>query len=355
MIKYLAGDQKTKSRLLYEEVFHDKKKFIDYYYNERIKDNKVLAGFEDSRIVSMLHRNPYILNIKNEKVRADYIYAVATKPDYRRRGYMSRLLTRALQDMYKDKISFAYLVPEDYKVYLPFGFGFIYDSIQFDYENQQKEIPVSKYTIKSADEDNIPHLLTLSKEMIAPKKDVFVYRDEEYFHKKAEQLHAEKGDFKILYYDNSPIGYCCLSNENSLEIDEFVCDVKEKDIFMTLLGKEFDFECIKISGILNPWEGCANVSRIMARILDVKEIGRYLHIEEDLKINIKVVDSVIQENNRVFTFECVKSECRITETDKPYMITMEIGELTQWLFGYRDFNGMPEMRYLHRIFMNDVV
>lgn len=84
---YLPAERKQQSRNLYERVFsEDTKKFVDYYYSCRIRDNEILALEENGQIVSMLHRNPYQMIVNGYEVRSDYIVAVATHEDYRHRG-----------------------------------------------------------------------------------------------------------------------------------------------------------------------------------------------------------------------------------------------------------------------------
>ena len=52
------------TRPLYEEAFsEDSKRFIDYYYTEKTKDNQIYVAEEDGGIQAMLHLNPYELNV----------------------------------------------------------------------------------------------------------------------------------------------------------------------------------------------------------------------------------------------------------------------------------------------------
>ncbi|MEG7530565.1 MAG: GNAT family N-acetyltransferase, partial [Hungatella sp.] len=67
MIRYLAEDEKTKSRALWREAFpEDSESFDDYYYTEKIRDNQILVMEEDGKIISMLHLNPYQIAIQKQ-------------------------------------------------------------------------------------------------------------------------------------------------------------------------------------------------------------------------------------------------------------------------------------------------
>lgn len=122
-IRYLSQEEKEASRALYEEVFvEDEEAFVDAYYRIKAADNQILAVLEEGRILAMLHRNPYTFRLRGKCVQADYLVAVATRRAYRHQGLMRRLLTRALCDMEKDKQPFAFLMPADEAIYLPFDF-----------------------------------------------------------------------------------------------------------------------------------------------------------------------------------------------------------------------------------------
>ena len=120
---YLFAERKQQSRNLYERVFsEDTKKFVDYYYSCRIRDNEILALEENGQIVSMLHRNPYQMIVNGYEVRSDYIVAVATHEDYRHRGCMRILLEKALRDMASQGMPFTFLMPASESIYAPFDF-----------------------------------------------------------------------------------------------------------------------------------------------------------------------------------------------------------------------------------------
>lgn len=122
-IRYLSQEEKENSRVLYEEVFvEDEKAFVDAYYKIKAADNEILAVMDEESIVAMLHRNPYTFRFRDKSLRADYLVAVATRRSYRHQGLMRRLLTRALQDMEREKQPFAFLMPADEAIYLPFDF-----------------------------------------------------------------------------------------------------------------------------------------------------------------------------------------------------------------------------------------
>ena len=122
-IRKLETEEKQNTKKLYEEVFsEDSKSFVDYYYEEKLKDNQIYAVEEDGEIQAMLHLNPYELAVNGSKKDVNYIVAVATRESYRKRGYMAGLLKQALNDMYADGETFSFLMPASESIYLPFDF-----------------------------------------------------------------------------------------------------------------------------------------------------------------------------------------------------------------------------------------
>ena len=116
-----------KTRKLWEEVFpEDTAAFLDYYYYIKTRDNSIYVIEEDDDIQAMLQLNPYQILIEGQKYASDYIIAVATRKEYRGRGYMGNILRRALKDMYDEKIPFTFLMPAAEAIYTPYDFRFVY-------------------------------------------------------------------------------------------------------------------------------------------------------------------------------------------------------------------------------------
>ena len=88
-IRYLAEEEKMKSKPLWNQCFpEDSPAFVSYYYREKTKNNRILVKMEGDAILTMLHRNPYALRWKDTQWTADYIVGVATKRDRRHEGHM---------------------------------------------------------------------------------------------------------------------------------------------------------------------------------------------------------------------------------------------------------------------------
>ena len=142
-IRKLEPQEHGKTRALYEEVFsEDSRSFVDYYYTEKTRDNQIYVVEEAGEIQAMLHLNPYTLMVNGSRKAAHYIVAVATRKEYRGRGYMAALLKQALTDMYQAGESFTFLMPAAEAIYLPHDFRTVYEQQRkFCSEEEYRQAP----------------------------------------------------------------------------------------------------------------------------------------------------------------------------------------------------------------------
>ncbi len=118
---------KAETRKLYEEAFGDPKEFTDYYYEDKCLDNTIIVSKEEGEVISMLHLNPFTMNVCGTEVKSYYIVAVATKESRRHEGEMSRVFDKAYEVMRKEKIPFCFLLPVDESIYSWMGFEKVCD------------------------------------------------------------------------------------------------------------------------------------------------------------------------------------------------------------------------------------
>lgn len=124
-IRRLAPEEHGKTKALYEEVFsEDKGSFSNYYYEWKTRDNVIYAAEDEEGIHSMVQLNPFTVWQDGELRRLRYIVAVATEKEYRHRGLMRSLLTKAMEEMEREGEPFTFLMPASEAIYLPLGFRY---------------------------------------------------------------------------------------------------------------------------------------------------------------------------------------------------------------------------------------
>lgn len=173
---YLNPDQKRDTRSLYEQAFpEDSRRFVDFYYEYKTRDNEILALEEEGQIVSMLHLNPYRMIVNGYETAGCYIVAVATREDCRGRGHMRTLLEKALKDQSARKLPFVFLMPASERIYSPFDFVRICP---------HTELP-ERVRRMDADEQN---------RYLAARYQMFCRRDARYLEYERAERAAEEGE-----------------------------------------------------------------------------------------------------------------------------------------------------------------
>ena len=196
------------TRPLYEESFEDTKEFVDYYYKDMVWHNQVLALKVKEEVAAMLHMVPKrFANLED----VDYYYAIATAKKHRKKGYMARLLKKAMKLSHGNGKGLVYLVPAIEGMYEKFGFapfGQRYSPLTI--RQKISEYEVSEYTEYS--EELVKRLKAVFMEKIAPEYEDYIVRDENYYKTVLQGLFIEKGTVKILSKEGADEGYVLESN-----------------------------------------------------------------------------------------------------------------------------------------------
>lgn len=350
MIEYLLGNEKIKSRKLYEEVFpEDSKEFLDYYFQDKIKNHKVLVKHLQNNVVGMLHRNPHLLSIRGHQEEIDYIYAVATGKDYRKQGIMKELLIKALKDMHQEGKPFTYLIPVAERIYAPYGFTYVSDNYKTMVKKKSflKAAWVDTITLVSindADGDKATKLDELSRfsnKILEKKVDVFSYRTLSYYKDLLSQLKIANGQIELFYRNNKLEGYCYLNKEEEASIWEILCDNKDIDLFLQAVLEKHSLDQISVSGIFTDTDEDSEEHElhlekkpfIMARILNIKKFFAYITSKEEKEVVIEIVDPIIEENNGVFLWKSNQFGSTLQASNEMPAYRFEISDLTGWVFG----------------------
>lgn len=249
-IRKLGQDEKADTRSLYEEVFpEDSKAFADYYYTEKTKDNVIYAAEEDGQFQAMLHLNPYMLSVNGSERKTHYIVAVATRREYRRRGYMAALIRRALKDMYRAGETFTFLMPAAEEIYLPHDFRTVYEQDKQYYSGQEGYEPLR--------EEECGALSDAADAYLSKTCQVFAKRSEGYYRRLMREC-ASDGGRLMVKKESGKISDCRI----------FFPDAEEEH------------------------------PKIMVRIIDVRRMLMAVTVRSFMAACFYVTDPVIEENNR---------------------------------------------------------
>lgn len=264
IIRKLDISENPMTRPLYEEVFHeDSRGFVDYYYTEKTKDSQIYVVEEAGGIQAMLHLNPYELMVNGSKKDINYIVAVATRENYRKRGYMGRLLKKALRDMYREGQCFTFLMPAAEAIYTPYDFRTVY-------EQKRSYCPTEKETelfledgegcrVSPVRESDLKELAEWAGAVLSSGYQVYAYRSEAYYRRLMKE-YASDGASLMLYRKNGTIVDC----------RPYVPDEEQGE----------------------------NKPKIMVRIVDVRRMLMSVRLRTLAAVCFTVTDPIIEENNR---------------------------------------------------------
>lgn len=340
-LRKLKREEHIKTRKLWEEVFTmDTKEFLDYYYSVKAKENEMFVMEEENNIIATLHLNPYDMRINENIHRTNYIVAVATDPDYRKRGIMGQLLRNAMRTMYERKEPFTFLMPAAEAIYYPYDFRYIYSRDQGDVcgENQNYDIE-----IVMAQPDDCGKIAEFVNELLKQYQ-IVAYRNAKYYQTLIAEQESEAGGVVMIQKQGELAGVFLYAKGESYEIREPLY-IEESDFLQAVYSLTKDEkEVVKCFGY-----GKEKKPIIMARILDLDTFLRCLKLEKDVDMYFALEDQFIEENNGVFHIVGTAKD-GITVVEKQSEVqenleTISMGDFTKAVFE----------RFLPKVFLNEVV
>lgn len=246
---------------LYRESFpDDSNDTVDYFFKNVFSSDRYKEIRDGKNLASSLHIVPKKITYLNKEVFLPFIVGVATKPEYKNKGYASRLMRDSLRCMKAQGNPFAALYPAIDGFYERFGFEMVF------LKNEAKLDDFERVNT-----DNVKIL----KEIFDTKaKSYEVHLSRDY-----EQMKLKLGEEKsanLLYKDGKLCGYE-LVNDNG-EIAEYIV-LNNNQNENNAAGQKFE-------------------PRGMARILDLKAAFSLLQLKNEYKF--RLTDCTFDENNGVY-------------------------------------------------------
>lgn len=393
-MKITANEQQLQQvRNLWKDCFHDTKEYMDFYFSWKTKDNEILGLYDDDKLISMLHLNPYEIMMNQKKRQSYYIVGVATDSNYRKRGLMRRLLTEALNQMYEEKVPFTYLMPAKEAIYLPFDFRIVtmqkrlsipvakIQSMQRKNDLQAASLLTDHQTtgleyavIQSEDTISIQSIRDFANQFLYETEDVYTIRSVSYYQRMIAELKVSGGDLLAIKKDGKVTGYLAFVLEmGKAEVLELLSEPEYENSFLDLLAEEVRKRAgDEETEVAEP----STAPPMMARIVCLTEFLQQLRASEEIELVIKVSDSLISENCGSFLMECGRNSCKVTKLSdsaseaKSPEISGDIAKLTQFFFGTLSSEETMELigaskketcakldklQLLNRIYLNEIV
>ena len=350
--------ENQRARKLYEEIFdEDSPAFVDYYFRVKAAENEIfVVENEKQEILATLHLNPYEMMFCGERVKTNYIVAVATRADCRHQGMMRSLLQASLQEMYRREETFTWLMPAAEAIYRPFGFRFIYEKNKMTVtadvlrraetdENWQihsdQEVSGDIFCEEAKKED-LAELACFAEKQLSKLAEVYTVHDIAYFEQRMQEVGCEGGSLILIRKEKEICGYF-LALKKDREAWEIVMeDAVQKKAFPAVLhwfgASEEKCTFTAFPQIWEQYAQSENVPAIMGRIVHLERFVYCLKIKKEQEWKIRLTDSLIPENNGYFIIKTgieggslIRVE-NLSEKEKKMFCSMDIGQLTEELF-----------------------
>ena len=350
--------ENQRARKLYEEIFdEDSPAFVDYYFRVKAAENEIfVVENEKQEILATLHLNPYEMMFCGERVKTNYIVAVATRADCRHQGMMRSLLQASLQEMYRREETFTWLMPAAEAIYRPFGFRFIYEKNKMTVtadvlqraetdENWQihsdQEVSGDIFCEEAKKED-LAELACFAEKQLSKLAEVYTVHDIAYFEQRMQEVGCEGGSLILIRKEKEICGYFLALKKDREAWEIVVEDAVQKKAFPAVLHwfGTSEEKCT-FTAFPQIWEQYAqseNVPAIMGRIVHLERFVCCLKIKKEQEWKIRLTDSLIPENNGYFIIKTgieggslIRVE-NLSEKEKKMFCSMDVGQLTEELF-----------------------
>ena len=96
--------------------------FLDYYFSRRTSPKMVVAAFEKNKMIADMHIIPQRVKIAGAEKPVAFVAGVATLPEFRNHGVITRVFEWAFRYMAKQGFEATVLQPFDPKFYARFGY-----------------------------------------------------------------------------------------------------------------------------------------------------------------------------------------------------------------------------------------
>lgn len=198
-IETAGAEDMNEIRKLWKQSFDDQATYMDYYFSNVATRNQIFVAKKGTKIVSMVHLNPYTLAETTAGATAykkgGYIVGVATAPEFRRQGIMSMLMKHVLAYAAENAYDHIYLMPEKEVYYKGLGFVPVVESGCYAITELKPE--KNDYELGGL-EDTTDEQLHVFSEKLTKNYDLFVPRTRAYMEDLRMECRSLFGDVYIV-------------------------------------------------------------------------------------------------------------------------------------------------------------
>lgn len=345
-------DKKTAVRQIWQECFHDSRQWMDMFFSEVYDDDEALVLEYNGRPVSSMLLRRYMMLFHGEEIPVGYVSGAATRRHDRGHGYMSELIRIALRHARHRGDLLVSLIPASRRLfgfYGRLGFSTVFYIKEDRYTSLHSFAPCGRYTrVDNVDTDEVFDFFR-SRELM---------RDGSFIH--------SRDDFRSILKDNLidggavvavrredtdaivALGFATVDEDDNRIVVKDLLAVDE-DASEGLLDQYRRLYPDKSFTVIRPvYQGAVPIaSRGMARIVNVGEtLAVIARRFPGLKLNIRVSDDLIGDNNAVFMMDSGQVS---TTSDRAVRLDLDVTVQTLALILFStpkvgDVFGIPSLR-----------
>lgn len=349
-LHYDQKEEKEELFQMWQEIFQDPAAFADYYFNEVYSKNQVLTAHNDGKLVGMIHLNPYLFKMNQDRVLLHYIVGVATDLTYRRQGIMRSMLIKVLGDLSEAGEPFTYLMPAKEAYYTPFQFAFIYDRYLWKNASiRERKYPEIIYETEPFAPCNAKSFYQFCWSYWDEKFQTAPIRSAVYLERYGKELASQNGRIQIIHKKGKIKGYFAfIVEKKKVYVEELITTEPVEQVIDWIRSyfrgyeMEFKLDWFHNFGVAEP--------SIMARILRLDKLIPFIKGIRENTINLEIKDPLLPCNDGIFCWKLDRFGSAFSRTSQPPQITISIEEFTQRIFGYRQL-----ITTCHHPFFEDII
>ena len=122
-------EKKMKVKELWQLCFHDDERFVNLLFDNLYRDENTVCFEKGGEVTTALQMLPYRMSFGETSLDVSYISGAATRPEYRNRGLMGRLLKESFEIMRSRNIPLSALIPAEswlYDYYASMGYASVF-------------------------------------------------------------------------------------------------------------------------------------------------------------------------------------------------------------------------------------
>lgn len=351
--RLLQQDTLSQAADLWDYCFEKKgTPFYEWYFKEyALKQNRILGGFQDGKLQTMLHLNPYVLRVRGKDWKVPYIVGVATDPVARGQHVMGQLMETAFTTLRAMQVPFAILMPIYAGIYQPYGFAWTHLRKRYTLPLAQLDLAgriLDGFTAERVDTRQAESLLAPVYAKTMARYHGYVKRDHRVWENTLVTAAQENFETVVVKFDGAPTAYALYNRESgTVTVQEFLAvdapsRIRLLQYFKGLAGiyqklkwlaAEDDLTYLQLPDqALAPQEAPFMMGRVLnaAACLKAMSVPRDL-VGKTLVLGLK--DEQIALNTMLVKLDFTEKGIQLLNTLDDPEVLLDAGTFTQLFFG----------------------